>query len=175
MTIILSFTGFPKKEEMWLMYWAMVLPFVDLVVIPFADALKMFENDTFNSKGGAADAEYCATVSLSMINLGCAAVMLTLGDDGIYFRTSSVHPRLASMGKLAATSEESWWAREIYLSGKACPISASAGMLAGLSAHAAPEILVAGINIAPAPAAGTFAAFKPENGALVGPFNKVEA
>ena len=174
-SIILVFAGFPKKEEMWLMYWAMVLPFVDLVVLPYADALKMFENDAFANQGGAADAEYCATVSLSMINLGCAAVLFTLDKDGLYLRTSSVHPRLSSMGKLAATTEESWWAREIYRPGAGCPVCAAAGLLAGLQAKAAPEKLMLGIKADDAPAAKAFAAFTAENGVFTGKFNKVEA
>ena len=174
-TIVLAFAGFPAKEEMWLMYWAMVMPFVDLVVMPFADAFKMFESDAFAARGGAADAEYCATVSLSLINLGCAAVLFTLGGDGVYFRTSSVHPRLASMGTLAATADEAWWAREIYRPGRFCPLGATAGLLTALAAKAAPEALVKGLKADAAAPAAAFAAFKEENGVAVGPFNKVEA
>lgn len=174
-TIVLAFAAFPQKEEMWLMYWAMVMPFVDLVTMPFADAFKMFEADAFAAKGGAADAEYCATVSLSLINLGCAAVLFTLGADGAYLRTSSVHPRLASMGALAATSDEGWWAREVYRPGAASPVAAAAGMLAGLAAKATPQALLAGLKLGAGVPAAAFAAFKAEDGVAVGPFNKVEA
>ena len=150
-------------------------PFVDLVTMPFADAFKMFEADAFAAKGGAADAEYCATVSLSLINLGCAAVLFTLGADGAYLRTSSVHPRLASMGALAATSDEGWWAREVYRPGAASPVAAAAGMLAGLAAKATPQALLAGLKLGAGAPAAAFAAFKAEDGVAVGPFNKVEA
>lgn len=174
-TIVLAFAAFPQKEEMWLMYWAMVLPFVDLLAMPFADAFKMFEADAFAAKGGAADPEYCATVSLSLINLGCAAVLFTLGADGLYLRTSSVHPRLASMGALAETHDEDWWAREVYRPGASCPAAAVAGMLSGLAAKATPEGLVKGVPADAGGAAPAFAAFKPMDGVFVGPFNKVEA
>lgn len=139
----------------WLMYYGMALPYVDVFFAPYNEALAMLEPDHYESKKDKADPELCDCMSLSVLNMGCAVVVFDLGEAGYYLRTSSVRPRLASMGACSPADVEGWWAREIYTprfeSDHTDFLTAAAGLAAGLQEKLSAESLleyVAGVGCA---------------------------
>ncbi|MDR0868269.1 MAG: hypothetical protein LBP75_07330 [Planctomycetota bacterium] len=179
-TVAVCFADFPRQAENWLMYWAMVLPFVDWLIIPYAAALAMFEGDQFAETNGAPDAEYAAAVSLSVINLGAAAALFTFSPVGVYLRSSSIADRLAHAGKLAATTDEDWRAREIFTTREADAPTATAGLLNAATQKPAALLAELGKPADYALAshiidAGEFSRYRASGKVFLGKFDKVEA
>ena len=184
----------------WLMYYGMALPYVDVFFAPYNEALAMLEPDNYDSKKDKADPEMCDCMSLSLLNMGCALVILDLGDAGYYLRGSSVRPRLASMGACSPADVEGWWAREIYTprfeSDHTDFLGAAAGLAAALQKRLNAEALleyVAGAGCANSDAsakwldtklsegwnrykpAAAYAGWKKSGALLLGPNDRVEA
>lgn len=155
----------------WLMYYGMALPYVDIFFAPYNEALAMLEPDQFESQKNRADPEMCDCMSLSLLNMGCGLVIFDLGEAGYYLRSSSVRPRLASMGACSPADVESWWARELYTprfeSDHASFLSAVAGLAIGLREKLTAESLleyVAGVGCASTDADGKWVKAKLHDG-----------
>lgn len=155
----------------WLMYYGMALPFVDVFFAPYNEALAMLEPDNYDSLKDKADPEMCDCMSLSVLNMGCALVVFDLGEAGYYLRSSSVRPRLSTMGACSPVDVEGWWAREMYMprfeSDHTDFLGAAAGLAAGLQKRLTPEKLleyVAGAGCANPDADGKWIATKLSEG-----------
>lgn len=114
----------PAGQENWMMYLGMVLPYVDIFMPSLEEILFMLEPDLYHdmidrATGGdilpLVDGPLLDQLSVSLLNMGCAVVGIKLGEHGLYLRTSSVRPRLASMGACTPTDQEAWYARELYI------------------------------------------------------------
>lgn len=187
-------------EPNWLMYMGMVLPYVDVFYAPYDEALWMLERDSYETCKGKPDAQICDQMAVSVLNMGCALAIFDLGEMGYYLRSSSVRPRLASMGACSPEDIEGWWARELFTprfeSDQTEAPAAVMGMAVGLCAKLAPERvleLTAGVGCAIENAdrgwvesriadgwkryavAAAFAGWKRESGLCFGPNEKVEA
>lgn len=171
----------------WLMYMGMVLPYVDIFYCTYKDALWLFENSLYEQYHACADSELCDQISLSILNMGCALVVFNLEEDGLYLRSSSVKPRLESMGKCGVAESDNWWARELYCSNcsecESDTYKKLAGLVDSLQNNLGPEEFL--LNTAKRyccktpdnfkPAAAAFGEWKPNGNIAAGPYDKVEA
>lgn len=114
----------PAGQENWMMYLGMVLPYVDIFMPSLEEILFMLEPDLYHDMTARApggdilplvDGALLDQLAVSLLNMGCAVVGIKLGEHGLYLRTSSVRPRLASMGACAPADPDAWYARELYI------------------------------------------------------------
>jgi hypothetical protein len=199
-TVMTAVRPVEGDEPNWMMYMGMVLPYVDIFYAPYNEALWMLERDCYDSMKGKVDAQMCDQMALSMLNMGCAIVVLDLGEDGYYLRTTSVRPRLGTMGACSVEDVENWWAREIFIPRFESDQSDAPAAVMGLACAMCAKLpaqkvlaLTAGVGCAANDSSwnwveskladgwkqyaipATFAGWKKESGLCLGPNDKVEA
>jgi sugar/nucleoside kinase (ribokinase family) len=96
----------------WARWLEHVLADVDVFLPSFDEILYMIDRAAFDG-GAAPSAELLRRVADRLIGWGAAVVVLKLGDQGLYVRTTEDVRRLAAMGKAGPRDPDAWRAREI--------------------------------------------------------------
>lgn len=106
----------------WLELLTRTLPHVDVFLPSIEEILFMLDRERFermqSSAGGAdiisqTDGDLLAELSQRLIELGAAVVVLKLGDQGLYLRTTADAARLEAAGICASTDTKFWTNREL--------------------------------------------------------------
>ena len=139
----------PKSEAGrvdWPAFLARVLPVTDVYLPSYDETLLMIDRPRFE-QGAPADAGQLAATAQRLLDWGAAIVVLKLGDQGAYLRTTRDLARLGRIGAAAPRELSAWAGRELLApcfqvnvvgtngSGD-CTI---AGFLAGLLRSLSPE------------------------------------
>jgi sugar/nucleoside kinase (ribokinase family) len=150
----------------WKTWLKHVLPHVDVFLPSVEEILFMVDRKRFDRmlQGDVAervDGDLLTRLAGHLLRLGAALVVLKLGDQGVYLRTTTDAARLSSMGRCRPATPDAWRAREILApcfrvkvvgttgSGD-CTI---AGFLGGLLKRLSPEdavtaaVAVGGFNV----------------------------
>jgi sugar/nucleoside kinase (ribokinase family) len=96
-----------------------VLPYVDIFLPSFEEVLFMLgdpHNKTVTQQGEdghRAGGEYLNQAAEQLLDMGAAVVVIKLGDQGLYMRTTAVAERLAAMGAAAPHETSQWQEREL--------------------------------------------------------------
>ena len=106
----------------WLAILTSVLPYVDIFSPSIEELLLMLDRPTWQklmAKGHidlAKDitVEMLRAFSQKLLNLGAAAVMIKLGDQGAYMRVSDDIVRIKAMGRLSPTDILAWVGQEAH-------------------------------------------------------------
>lgn len=100
----------------WLPVLAGALPFVDLFSPSIDEIVYMLDRPRSNAlRAGAApvDGALLAQTADRLLKYGAAIVLLKLGDQGLYLRTTSDADRLAAAGRAHPVDVEQWAGREL--------------------------------------------------------------
>ena len=92
------------------------LPYVDLFLPSLDETLLMLDPARFEqlrAAGGRLDAALLAEVSQRLLEMGTAIVVLKLGEQGLYLRTTPDRHRLEAAGPGAPKDPAAWTAREM--------------------------------------------------------------
>lgn len=95
-----------------------VLPHVDIFAPSLDEMVYMLDRPRFGMVrsgviGALATGAYLADLTDQMLEMGAALVMLKLGDQGLYVRTTPNAARLAGMGPGAPADAANWLGREL--------------------------------------------------------------
>jgi len=136
----------PAGKVDWLRFLGRILPHVDVFVPSLDEILFMLRgNEAIGNT--ISDARLLEDVSSQLVDMGVAVVLIKLGEDGLYLRTTDDTERLASMGRSAPDDLEAWTDRELRTTCFEAEVvgttgagdCAVAGFLAGLIRRLAPE------------------------------------
>jgi sugar/nucleoside kinase (ribokinase family) len=105
----------------WAAILARALPHVDLFCPSIDEILFLLDRPAFArlEAGSAAagspgyDGEVLSRMASRLLDMGAGAVLLKLGDQGLYLRTSASAKRQARIGAIAAEKKSAWNDREI--------------------------------------------------------------
>lgn len=110
----------PAGKVDWRLLLASVLPMVDVFMPSIEETLFMLDRarfDQWSSPGGDVlrhvDGDLLSDLSGQLLTMGAAAVVLKLGDQGAYVRTTNDAARLSALGKHVSTEPERWAGREL--------------------------------------------------------------
>ncbi len=109
----------PEAESagvLWNPWLKRVLPYVDLFLPSLDEILFMTDKPAYRrfiNNGGKFDGALLRKIADRFLDFGAAAVVLKLGDKGIYLRTSKNDSRLRAMGRCAPPRIEDWLNREL--------------------------------------------------------------
>jgi sugar/nucleoside kinase (ribokinase family) len=95
----------------WPALLAHVLPHVD-IFLPSLEEVQLMLG-TFSSQEESADGRYLKQASTQLLAMGTAVVVIKLGDQGLYLRTTSASDRLSAMGAAAPQETATWLDREL--------------------------------------------------------------
>jgi sugar/nucleoside kinase (ribokinase family) len=141
----------------WLPWFAHVLDTVDVILPSFDELLFMLEPQTYAELLRAvddgvsictlADTDLLGRLAERLLAWGVAVVIIKLGDQGLYLRTTQDSQRLAGAGKSAPTPASAWVGRELLAPCFSTQVVATtgsgdatiAGFLAALLHHCLPE------------------------------------
>lgn len=132
-----------------------VLPYVD-VFLPSLDEMlfllrhlrsRELQEKTAAGESFTYDDALLREISETLLDMGAALVVLKLGDQGLYLRTTDQPKRLAAAGEVLENRAGSWLGRELYAPCFRVEVAGTtgagdatiAGFLAGLLRGAAPE------------------------------------
>ncbi len=113
----------PAGKVDWASLLAKALPHVDVLCPGLDEVLFMLDRPRFDAlvaAGGAdaladqADGELLAEMAGRLLSMGPGIVMLKLGDQGAYLRTTDDAARLAGMGPAAPGDAAAWAGRELF-------------------------------------------------------------
>lgn len=104
--------------------WARILeealPYVDVFLPSLDELLLMLERETFETLSRAGgrlatrlDGGTLSRLAARVLDMGAAVVVLKLGDQGLYLRTTDRAERLAAMGASAPRDGSGWCGREL--------------------------------------------------------------
>lgn len=96
----------------WPALLARVLPYVDLFAPSLDEILFMLDRRRFEEMSSV-DGNLLGEISQRLIDYGAAIVMLKLGADGLYVRTTADRARLKAAGAAAPSEADAWVAREM--------------------------------------------------------------
>lgn len=108
-------------QQDWVCWFEHVLPSVDLILPSLEETVFMLERERFDqwrrearlaSTTARTDGDHLAVLSERLLGMGVAVVVLKLGDQGLYLRTTSDPLRMARLG-LAALNPQAWAGREL--------------------------------------------------------------
>lgn len=132
----------PAGKAPWEAILRRVLPHVDVFLPSVDELLFMLDPSRFDQlqAGGQMDPAVLSTLSGRLLDMGAGVVVLKLGADGCYVRTSPRRDRVANMGAAAPADLANWTDRELlspcFLADVAGTTGAGdctiAGFLAGL-------------------------------------------
>jgi sugar/nucleoside kinase (ribokinase family) len=130
----------------WVAWLRSVLPDVDVFLPSFDEILTMVDRPAFE-QGAMPNAALLGRVSDRLIGWGAAVVVLKLGDQGLYLKTTGDPNRLRAMGKAGPRDLQAWRGREILapcfetrvVGTTGAGDATIAGFLAGLLEGLAPE------------------------------------
>jgi len=106
----------------WVAFLEAVLPHVDIVLPTLDETLFMLDRPHYEqmvrSAGSAdvvtlADGDLLARMAQRLMEMGVGIVVLKLGDQGMYLRTTGDQERLSNLGRCRLEDPESWVGREI--------------------------------------------------------------
>jgi sugar/nucleoside kinase (ribokinase family) len=99
----------------WAKILEKVLPHVDVFVPSVDELLFMLDRPAFDSfeASGKLASTMLTRLSGQLLALGAAVVVLKLGDQGCYVRTTDSRKRLADMGRAAPGNIDQWVGREV--------------------------------------------------------------
>jgi sugar/nucleoside kinase (ribokinase family) len=106
----------------WRQVLARALPHVDIFLPSFDETLFMLDRQRFDglqeeSDSGdlnvLADCTLLRELAEKLLDMGAAIVVLKLGTQGVYLRTTLSQPRLANMGACAPADPGTWHGREL--------------------------------------------------------------
>jgi sugar/nucleoside kinase (ribokinase family) len=106
----------------WRRILTQALPHVDLFLPSFEETLYMLDRKRFDelereSDSGdlnaLADDVLLRTLSDELLQMGTAVVVLKLGTQGLYLRTTSLESRLTETGRCSLADPEAWRDREL--------------------------------------------------------------
>jgi sugar/nucleoside kinase (ribokinase family) len=101
----------------WPALLARVLPYVDLFLPSLDEILFMLDRPRFErmpQSAGSLDSALLGELSERLLQLGAAVVVLKLGDQGLYMRTTHDTERLAALGRGAPQDLSLWKGRELH-------------------------------------------------------------
>lgn len=136
-----------------------VLPHVDVFLPSLDEILFMLDREHFEwmqQTGSLPNAALLRTLSERLLRLGAAIVVLKLGDQGLYLRTTGDSARLAALGACAPEDPRPWQNRELLAPCFKANIAGTtgagdctiAGFLAGLLRGLPPEgVMTAGVAV----------------------------
>jgi len=96
-----------------------VLPLVDIFLPSLDEVLFILDNphDESLTRQGKVDSQVDGTflnqAARQLLDMGAAIVVIKLGDQGLYMRTTNAAGRLAAMGAAAPQEEAHWLGREL--------------------------------------------------------------
>ena len=96
----------------WSSFLARVLPLTDLYLPSFDETLLMIDRPRFE-QGARPDAALLATTAQRLLDWGAKIVVLKLGDQGAYLRTTSEADRLSQAGAAGPRDTAHWVNREL--------------------------------------------------------------
>ena len=96
----------------WVSFLECVLPQVDVFGPGAEETLFMLDRKRWD-RSPEVDGEVLSALSERLLGMGTAVVVLKLGDQGLYLRTTAAAERLRAMGRLAPDPPEAWRGREI--------------------------------------------------------------
>ena len=151
----------------WASWLSEVLPYVDVFAPSFDEILYMLDRPLFERWRADGDTEPSASRSDAalldlladrLLSFGCAVVVLKLGDEGLYLRTTDSHDRISDIADRLSLESGAWTDRRLtapcfdvrvagttgagdvtiagFLAGMLNGASAEAAMTAGLAAGA---------------------------------------
>jgi sugar/nucleoside kinase (ribokinase family) len=135
----------------WLEILKRALPQVDVFLPSVDEILYMLDRERFDQMGpamtSAVDGPLLRALSDRLLSMGAAIVVLKLGPEGLYLRTTADSGRLDTMGRCTVSDTRAWLGRELLspcfradVSGTTgAGDSAIAGFLAGLTTGLGPE------------------------------------
>jgi sugar/nucleoside kinase (ribokinase family) len=135
----------------WLEILKRALPYVDVFLPSVDEILFMLDRERFDRMGPAmasgVDGPLLRDLSDRLLSMGAAIVVLKLGPEGLYLRTTTESRRLDAMGSCAVNSTQAWLGRELLAPCFLADVSGTtgagdctiAGFLAGLTAGLGPE------------------------------------
>ena len=96
----------------WASFLERVLPHVDVFGPSAGETLFMLDRKRWETSPEV-DGAMLSELSARLLEMGAAVVVLKLGDQGLYLRTTGAAERLRAMGRLAPEPREAWTGREI--------------------------------------------------------------
>jgi sugar/nucleoside kinase (ribokinase family) len=107
----------------WVAWLERVLPHVDIFLPSLDEILFMLDrhhHDTLSKTttgelASVVDSPLMSTLASRLLTMGVAIAVLKLGSQGLYVRTSSDAPRLASMGSGVPQNRDNWLGRELFV------------------------------------------------------------
>jgi sugar/nucleoside kinase (ribokinase family) len=140
----------------WLAVFQRTLPFVDVFLPNFEEALFCLDRPRFDQMDRAygveamaahADAALLDELAGKVIEMGTPVVIVKLGEQGIYLRTTDDASRLAAMGPAAPAGAAEWTGRQLLAPAFEVEVAGTtgagdctiAGFLTGLLRGIAPE------------------------------------
>jgi sugar/nucleoside kinase (ribokinase family) len=96
-----------------------VLPYVDIFLPSFEEVLFMLgdlHNETLTQQGkdgNQATGKFLNQAARQLLDMGAAVVVIKLGDQGLYMRTTAAAGRFAAMGAAAPQDTSQWQEREL--------------------------------------------------------------
>jgi sugar/nucleoside kinase (ribokinase family) len=107
----------------WVALLERVLPYVDIFLPSLDEILFMLDRSRHDALSEAATGEIAASVEGALmsalagqvLDMGVTIVVLKLGSQGLYARTSSDKERFASMGTSAPEDTDNWLGRELLV------------------------------------------------------------
>jgi sugar/nucleoside kinase (ribokinase family) len=103
----------------WVEILTRVLPYVDLFLPSFDELLFMLDRPRFDAlsdrdkREGVIDGVLLRALAEQLLDMGVAMVVLKLGDQGLYLRTTSNAKRLAAINVQALQHTTGWLGREL--------------------------------------------------------------
>lgn len=113
----------PAGKANWPSILRRVLPHVDIFLPSLDEILYMIDRPQFeqlphngenNQNAIVADMDIVRDVAQRLLDLGVAVVVLKLGEQGLYLRTTSNRDRLTRTGRCLALNTNDWAGRELY-------------------------------------------------------------
>jgi len=154
----------PAGKADWRSLLKRVLPSVDVFLPSIEEITFMIDRERFGRIEAAASGNFLSQVdgamlselSQTLLDFGAAVVVLKLGDQGLYVRTTKDPDRLATAGACLAAADPDWLGRELLapcFEAKVVGTTGAgdatiAGFLAGLlHGESALEALTAGVAV----------------------------
>ena len=138
----------------WTTFLERVLPHVDVFAPSVEETLFMLDRRRWE-RSPDADGPLLSGLSECVMKMGAAIVVLKLGEEGLYLRTTPDAARLTAMGRLAPEPPDAWVGRELLVpcfevtvagttgAGDATVAGFLGGMLKGLAPEACATAAVA--------------------------------